>query len=64
MEWPKGAAMKLFVAFAVVIWFLCGFAGAWRLEGLDDLHWKTIAKGPLSLVEAFNEEPVSYPGPD
>lgn len=56
--------MKLFVAFAVFIWFICGFAGAWRLEGLDDLHWKTIARGPISLVKAFNEDPVSYPGPD
>lgn len=56
--------MKLFVALAVFIWLICGFAGAWRLEGLDELQWRTVAKGPISLVKAFNEDPVSYPGPD
>jgi hypothetical protein len=60
----KGVAMKLFIAFAVFVWLVCGFAGAWRLEGLDELHWKTIALGPISLVKAFNEDPITYPGPN
>jgi hypothetical protein len=54
--------MKWFVVFGVFVWLLCGFVGAWWLEGLDDLHLKTIARGPISLIEAFNENPVTYPG--
>lgn len=56
--------MKLLVAILVFIWLICGFAGEWRLEGLDELHWKAIAKGPITLAKAFDEDPVSYPGPD
>jgi hypothetical protein len=48
---------------AVAFWLICGVAGAWRLGELDARHWKTIARGPLSLVEAFNERPVTVPGP-
>lgn len=55
--------MKALVAFAVCIWLICGFAGAWMLEGLGDMRWKTIARGPISLVRAFSENPVTYPGP-
>jgi hypothetical protein len=53
--------MKLLVLCAIVFWLICGFAGAWMLEGADDLHLKTIARGPLSLIDAFNEHPVSIP---
>ena len=60
----RGIAMKAFFVFAVFVWILCGFIGAWRLEGLGDLHFKTIARGPISLVHAFNDDPVTYPGPD
>lgn len=53
--------MKRTVFFiALIFWLICGFAGAWWL---GDHHWKTIARGPLSLVKAFNENPVTYPGP-
>jgi hypothetical protein len=55
--------MKAFFVFAVFVWLLCGFIGSWRLEGLGDLHFKTIARGPISLVHAFNDDPVTYPGP-
>ncbi len=58
-----GIAMKAFVVFGVFVWLLCGFVGAWRLEGLGELHFKTIAKGPITLVKAFNDNPVNYPGP-
>jgi len=53
--------VKLGIAIAVVFWLLCGLAGAWRLGELDIDHWKTIASGPLTLPEAFNQNPVSYP---
>lgn len=56
--------MKLFVAFAVFIWLLCGFIGAWMLEGGGELHFMLIAKGPITLIRAFNENPVTYPGPN
>ena len=52
--------MKLLIGVLAFIWLVCGLAGAWRL---GDMGWKVIAKGPISLVEAFNDNPVSYPGP-
>ena len=55
--------MKAFVVFAVFIWLLCGLIGAWWLDGLGELQFKSIAKGPITLVKAFNDNPVSYPGP-
>lgn len=55
--------MKLFIFFFIFIWLICGFAGDWMLDGLEDLHWKDIAKGPITLVHAFNENPITYPGP-
>jgi len=55
--------MKAFVIFAIIVWFICGFAGAWMLGKLDPNHWKEIALGPITLIEAFNDTPVTYPGP-
>jgi hypothetical protein len=55
--------VKFFFGFALFIWLLCGFVGAWRLEGLHRMQFKTIAKGPISLVHAMNEYPVETPGP-
>jgi len=57
-------AMKLAFAVLVFIWIICGGVGAWMLGDLDSGHWKTIAKGPFTLARAFNEDPVTYPGPD
>jgi hypothetical protein len=56
--------MKAFVVFAMFIWLLCGFIGAWRMDGLGEMRFKTIARGPISLVRSFNEYPVTYPGPE
>ena len=53
--------MKLFIGFVVFFWLLCGVIGAWRL---DEHGWKVIATGPFTLARAFNENPVTYPGPD
>jgi hypothetical protein len=52
--------MKLLIGFLVVIWLACGLFGAWRL---GDMRFKTISRGPITLVKAFNDAPVSYPGP-
>ena len=49
--------MKAFVVFAVFVWFLCGFVGAWMM---GDIQFRTIARGPISLVKAYdNAEPYS-----
>lgn len=53
--------MKWFVGFAIFVWLLCGLVGAWMLEGRHDLHWKAIARGPITLVKAYNENPINYP---
>jgi hypothetical protein len=53
--------MKLVFWVLVIFWLVCGFAGDWLMDGLDDLHWKAIARGPLTLVEAMNENPVTIP---
>ena len=57
-----GVPMKLAVGVLIFIWLLCGVAGAWML-GESSVHWKTIAKGPITLAKAFQEDPVTYPGP-
>ena len=53
--------MKLLVIILAIIWFLCGLVGAWWL---DDVHLKRVALGPITLVRAFNDQPVNYPGPN
>jgi hypothetical protein len=56
-----GRAVKSIILFVfVVFWLICGLAGAWRL---DDMRAKTIARGPIVLAKAFNDKPVTYPGP-
>lgn len=52
--------MKLLIGILVVAWFACGFIGAKRL---DDMSFKTVARGPISLAKALADEPVTYPGP-
>jgi hypothetical protein len=53
--------MKLFVAIAIFFWLICGLAGAWMMGDLDSGHWKTIARGPITLIQAFNDDPVTIP---
>ena len=53
--------MKLVVVVVIAFWLLCGIAGDWMLEGSDGLHWKRVARGPVILIEAFREKPVTYP---
>ncbi len=56
--------MKFAFGVIVFLWVLCGLLGAWWLGDLDADHWKVIAKGPISLAEAYNENPPTYPGPN
>jgi len=52
--------MKWFLGFGIVLWVICGLiAASW----LDNHSFATIAKGPISLAKAYNENPPSYPGP-
>ncbi len=53
--------MKVAFGFAIIFWLICGLIGAWRMGELDVDHWRAIARGPLTLIEALNEDPVSVP---
>jgi hypothetical protein len=52
--------MKLLIGILFITWFGCGFVGAKRL---DDVSFKTVLRGPITLAKALNEDPVTYPGP-
>jgi hypothetical protein len=52
--------MKWFFGFAIVFWTICGLLGS---SWLHDHRLKTIAKGPISLAKAYNENPPNLPGP-
>jgi hypothetical protein len=54
--------MKFAIGLLVFIWFFCGFLGALMLHDLDSTHWKVVAKGPITLARAVNENPVEVPG--
>ena len=58
-----GVAMKFAIGIAVFLWLLCGAVGAWMLDDLDSGHWKEIVYGAVTLGDALNEHPVTYPGP-
>jgi hypothetical protein len=45
----------------IFVWLACGLFGAWRL---GDTRIKTIVRGPITMAKAFNDAPVSYPGPN
>jgi len=55
--------MKFAFAVLVFIWVLCGCIGAWWNDHLNAAHWKEIAKGPITLAQAYNDNPPTYPGP-
>lgn len=54
--------MKFVVIMIVIIWFLCGLAGAWMLGDLDRDHWKTVARGPITLARAINDHSLINTG--
>lgn len=53
--------MKFALCVFAVLWLLCGVAGAWMQGDLDSVHWKMIAKGPITLVKAANDTEISWP---
>lgn len=65
-EWSKvplrGLGMKFAVGILLFLWLLSGLVGAWMLDDLDSAHWKKIARGPLTLKQALDENPTSAPG--
>ena len=55
--------MKLAFGVIVFIWMICGLVGAWWLDELDLDHWAVIAKGPITLARAYNDNPPDYHAP-
>jgi hypothetical protein len=54
--------MKIAVGVALLVWLLCGLAGAWMVEDEDRPHLERVVRGPITLIEAFQaSEPVKYP---
>jgi len=56
--------MKFFVGLAVFLWLICGAIGAWMKDDLQLDQWEMIAKGPITLIKAINEHPVTIPTQD
>jgi hypothetical protein len=54
--------VKWAIIILVLVWLLCGVTGAWMLNDLDRDHWKTIARGPITLAKAVKEDPATVPG--
>jgi hypothetical protein len=52
--------MKFAVGIGPFFWLLSGIIGAWMMDDLDLVHWKRIARGPITLAEALNDEPITY----
>ena len=55
--------MKFAIGIIVFAWLACGAIGAWMLGDLNGDHWKLIAFGAVTLAEALDEHPATYPGP-
>ena len=53
--------MKLFFGIAIFVWIFCGLVGAWIIDGPHEMRFKTIARGPISLIKAINDHPVAVP---
>jgi hypothetical protein len=57
--------MRYAIIIIVLLWFLCGFVGAWMEDSLDRENWKLVARGPLTLADAIHEsdeERADLPG--
>jgi hypothetical protein len=54
--------MKLVIGVLVSFWLIAGLIGAWMMDDLDPAHWKLVARGGVTLAEALNDRPVTYPG--
>ncbi len=56
----QGVEMKVAVGTILFFWLLSGAVGAWMLDDLDADHWKTIARGPITLSKAVDQHPLTY----
>ncbi|HEY6048462.1 MAG TPA: hypothetical protein VIV07_05375 [Sphingomicrobium sp.] len=54
--------MKAAIGIALTFWLMAGVIGAGMMGVCDLNHWKKIARGPITLGQALNDDPVSYPG--
>jgi hypothetical protein len=54
--------MKFALGLFVFLWVMSGLIGAWMLDDLHPRYWKVIAKGPITLVRAINDNPAHVPG--
>jgi hypothetical protein len=54
--------MKMVVTVGLFFWLLSGLIGARMLDHLDADHWKSIARGPITLAQALSEHPVTLQG--
>jgi hypothetical protein len=54
--------MKFAFGLFAFIWVMSGLIGAWMLDDLNARYWKVVAKGPITLVRAINDNPVHAPG--
>ena len=52
--------MKLLFGFALMIWVICGVAGGWMLEGVH-LHLRSVAGGPMTLINGMHDAPAYDP---
>jgi hypothetical protein len=56
--------MKLWLGLMVSLWLICGLIGAWWLDEFEVKYWRVVAKGPISLARAYNENPPDFLGPN
>lgn len=54
-------AMKFAISILLFLWIFAGALGAWMTDDLDRHHLKKIARGPITLVKAINDNPVTVP---
>ena len=53
--------MKFAISILLFLWIFAGALGAWLTDDLDRHHLKKIARGPITLVKAINDNPVTVP---
>lgn len=54
--------MKFALGLFVFMWVTSGLIGAWMLDDLHPRYWKVVAKGPITLVRAIDDNPAHVPG--
>lgn len=54
-------AVKYLVGIIVFLWLLSGLIGAFMEDELSPQNWQAIAKGPITLIHAINDNPLTVP---